>query len=352
MFFRISYTIYRNNFINMECDIIFMKQVSLESLESVTLRYSVLKRPEMKLVFKIQDQILTSLREFLRKEGFIEILAPIIGPATDPGIRGAKQVSIDYYGSQFKIMSSMILYKQMMIQSFDKIFALSPNIRLEPLESAQTGRHLAEFRQVDLEMMHVSYDEAMSLAENMLKAVVKDVIENCDDELNMLGRKLVMPPDSFPRLTHKQTVDLLRSNGYMVSYVEEIPWKAEVVISSMYSEPFFIYDYPLVSRGFYDREDPNRPGVLRDFDMIYPEGFGEAISGGEREYSYEGVLKRMKLTGVDPDEYKWYLQMLKEGIPNSAGFGIGVERLTRWICGLKTIWQAVPFPKVPGIASP
>jgi asparaginyl-tRNA synthetase len=306
----------------------------------------------MKAIFKIQDQILTSLREFLRNEGFIEILAPIIGPATDPGIRGAKQVSFNYYGSQFKIMSSMILYKQMMIQSFDKIFALSPNIRLEPRERAQTGRHLAEFRQVDLEMMHASYDDAMTLAEHMLKTVVRDVIENCDEELKNLGRSLAMLPDSFPRLTHKQTVDLLRSNGYMVSYVEEIPLKAEVAISSMYKEPFFVYDYPLVSRGFYDREDPNRPGVLRDFDMIYPEGFGEAISGGEREYSYEGVLKRMKLTGVDPDEYEWYLQMLREGIPSSVGFGIGVERLTRWICGLKSIWQAVPFPKVPGIASP
>ncbi|MDH5713221.1 MAG: hypothetical protein OEY83_04700, partial [Candidatus Bathyarchaeota archaeon] len=116
--------------------------------------------------------------------------------------------------------------------------------------------------------------------------------------------------------------------------------------------PFFIYDYPLMARGFYDREDPNRPGILRDFDMLYPEGFGEAISGGEREHTYEGVLKRMKLTGEDPEKYGWYLQMLKEGIPFSVGFGIGVERLTRWICGLKTIWEAVPFPKVPGIVSP
>ena len=107
-----------------------------------------------------------------------------------------------------------------------------------------------------------------------------------------------------------------------------------------------------MSRGFYDREDPVRPGILRDFDMLYPEGFGEAISGGEREHTYKGVLKRMKLTGVDPEEYGWYLQMLKEGVPSSVGFGIGVERLTRWICGLKTIWEAVPFPKVPGIASP
>lgn len=329
-----------------------MEPQDLSSLESVRLRYRALRHPKMKLVLKVQDQILTSLRDFLRKEGFIEILAPIIGPATDPGIRGAKQASIQYYGTPFKIMSSMILYKQMTILSFEKIFALSPNIRLEPVESVKTARHLAEFRQIDLEMVYASYGDAMNLAEELLVSVVKDIKENCSEELKGLGRELKEVRGPFKRLTHKQSVELLRSKGYMVSYVEEIPWDAEAALSAMHDEPFFIYDYPLVSRGFYDREDPSRSGILRDFDMLYPEGFGEAISGGEREHTYRGVLKRMKLTGVDPEEYGWYLQMLKEGVPPSVGFGIGVERLTRWICGLKTIWEAVPFPKVPGIASP
>jgi asparaginyl-tRNA synthetase len=329
-----------------------MESQDLSSLESVRLRYRVVRYPKMKLVLRVQDQILTSLRDFLRKEGFIEILAPIIGPATDPGIRGAKQVSIQYYGAPFKIMSSMILYKQMMASAFEKTFALSPNIRLESLESAKTGRHLVEFRQIDLEMVYASYGDAMNLAERLLMSVVRDVEDNCGEELEELGRKLKEVYVPFRRLTHKQAVDLLRSNGYLVSYLEEIPWDAEAALSSMHADPFFVYDYPLVSRGFYDREDPNRPGILRDFDMLYPGGFGEAISGGEREHTCEGVLKRMKLTGVDPGDYGWYLQMLREGVPLSVGFGIGVERLTRWICGLKTIWEAVPFPKVPGIVSP
>ena len=332
--------------------VFIMKSPDLGSLESVRLRYRAIRQPKMKLVLKVQDQILTSLRDFLRNEGFLEILAPIIGPATDPGIRGAKQASIQYYGEPFKIMSSMILYKQMMIASFEKVFALSPNIRFEPLESAKTGRHLVEFRQLDLEMVYKSYEDAMNLAEGMLRSIVRDVRENCSEELAGLGRELKEEYGPFKRLTHKQAVELLRSNGYQVSYEEEIPWDAEVALSALHEEPFFIYDYPLLSRGFYDREDPNRPGILRDFDMLYPEGYGEAISGGEREHTYDGVLKRMKLTGVNPDEYGWYLQMLRERVPHSVGFGIGVERLTRWICGLETIWEAVPFPKVPGIVSP
>ncbi len=329
-----------------------MESQDLSSLESVSLRYRAIRHPRMKLVLKIQDQILTSIREFLRRKGFMEILAPIIGPATDPGIRGAKQASIQYYGARFKIMSSMILYKQMVVSPLEKVFALSPNIRLERPESAETARHLAEFRQIDLEMVHASYDDAMNLAEGLLVSVVRDVMEKCCEELKGLGRELTEMSVPFKRVTHRQAVQLLRLNGCMVSFVEEIPWDAEVVLSAMHKQPFFIYDYPLVSRGFYDREDPIRPGILRDFDMLYPEGFGEAISGGEREHTYEGVLKRMKLTGVAPEEFEWYLQMLKEGIPHSVGFGIGVERLTRWICGLKAIWEAVPFPKVPGIASP
>jgi len=328
-----------------------MELLDPSSLESVRLRYRAIRHPNMKMVLRVQDQILTSLRDFLRQRGFIEILAPIIGPATDPGIRGAKQVSIRYYGAPFKLMSSMILYKQMMISAFEKVFALSPNIRLELPESTKTGRHLAEFRQIDLEMVHANYDDAMNLAEELLMSVVSDIKENCCEELKGLGRDLKEVNGPLKKLTHKQAVELLRSNGYMVSYVEEIPWDAEVVLSAMHEQPFFVYDYPLVSRGFYDREDPRRPGILRDFDMLFPDGFGEAISGGEREHTYEGVLKRMKLSGVDPEEYGWYMEMLKEGVPHSVGFGIGVERLTRWICGLKTIWEAVPFPKVPGIVS-
>jgi len=329
-----------------------MEPLDPSSLESVRVRYRAIRHPTMKVVLRVQDQILTSLREFLRRKGFIEILAPVIGPVTDPGIRGAKQISIRYYGAPFKIMSSMILYKQMMISSIGKVFALSPNIRLELPESIQTGRHLAEFRQIDLEMVHANYEDAMNLAEELLMSVVSDIREKCCEEMKELGRDLKEVEIPLKRLTHKQAVQLLRSNGHKVSYVEEIPWDAEVALSAMHEKAFFVYDYPLVSRGFYDREDPNRPGILRDFDMLYPEGFGEAVSGGEREHTYNRVLKRMKLSGVDPEEYEWYMEMLKESVPHSVGFGIGIERLTRWICGLKTIWEAVPFPKVPGIVSP
>ena len=323
-----------------------------EKFREVVERYKVFKKPKMRAVLRVQDEALSALRDYLRSNGFVEILAPIIGPVTDPGIRGAKQAVIDYYGHRYKIMSSMILYKQMAILAHPKVFALSPNVRLEPVEALHTGRHLTEFRQVDVEMADVSYDDAMKVAEELLAYVCARVRESCSDELASLGRELRVPKTPFKRLTYDEVHDILTDMGYKFRYGEEIPWEAEEAISREFEEPFFVIDYPISARGFYDREDPARPGILRDFDMMYPEGYGEAVSGGEREYTYEKVLARMRMTGEDPSDYGWYLDMLKEGIPPSAGFGIGVERLTRFLCGLKYIWEAVPFPKLPNLLSP
>jgi len=213
-------------------------------------------------------------------------------------------------------------------------------------------RHLSEFRQLDLEIAEASYTEAMDLGERMLVYVVRRVKKNRKEELTSLKRSLKVPNLPFKKISHKEAVDLLLSKGYNLKHGEEIPWDAEAALSSMFENPFWIYDFPLTARGFYDREDPDRPGILRDFDLIYPEGYGEAISGGEREYLFGKVVERMRSRGDDLNDYGWYLEMLKEGVSPSAGFGIGVERLTRYICGLEKIWEAVPFPKLPGIASP
>jgi asparaginyl-tRNA synthetase len=315
-------------------------------------RYRRIRDPGMRCVLRVQDEILSAMRDFLRNNGFIEILAPIIGPVTDPGIRGAKQATVDFYGHPYKVMSSMILYKQMVVSSLGRVFALSPNVRLEPCESIETGRHLSEFRQLDLEVAEASYFDVMDIGERMVVYVCATVKAACGEELKLLGRDLKMPSAPFNKISYKEAIDLLQSNGFGVSHDEEIPWMAEEGLSKMFDDPFWIIDYPMTARGFYDREDPDRPGTLRDFDLIYPEGFGEAVSGGEREFQFDRVQARMMSNGEDPGAYGWYLEMLREGIQPSAGFGIGVERLTRYVCGLDKIWEAVPFPKVPGIASP
>jgi asparaginyl-tRNA synthetase len=316
---------------------------------------------KMRIIMKIQHKLLNYISDFHNEREFLQCIPPIIGPATDPGTRGARKVAFDYYGATYYVMSSAILYKQALVTAFchddvKGIWFFSPNLRLEPLETAKTGRHLTEFMQVDVEMPHASYEEAMIVCEEMLCYLCRRVGEECGKELDSLSRQLeVFFP--FPRMTHHEVVEMLRKEGCQADYESEIPWEGERRISEEFESPFFIMDYPKGSRGFYDRMDPKRVypdglRILRDFDMLYPAGFGEAASGAEREYEYETVLHRMSETGENPSSYAWYMDMLKEGILPSAGFGIGVERLTRFICGLESIAHARPFAKVAGVFSP
>ena len=315
-----------------------------------------LSSPVTRSVLKIQHRMLTATREFLSGQGFTELLPPIIGPVTDPGARGAKQVDVDYYGHRYKLMTSAILYKQASLTAFDKIFCIAPNVRLEPLETANTSRHLAEFHQIDVEVANASRDGIMAVAEGLVAAVVREVVTHLPAELELLGRDAGAFADllagSFEQRTHATAVADLHSLGHDQSPDAEIDWAGEALLSRKSSKPFFVTDYPKGSRGFYDRENEQLPGFLRNFDLIAPEGYGELCSGSERENGYATIVARMRETGENPAKYGWYLRMVRDGIPPSAGFGIGLERFTRYIAGLDAVWQASAYPKVPGVALP
>jgi asparaginyl-tRNA synthetase len=315
-----------------------------------------LTSPELRAVIRIQNEVLAAVREDLVSRGFTELLPPIIGPVTDPGARGAKQVAIDYYGHQYRLMTSAILYKQASLLTFGKIFCIAPCVRLEPLETATTGRHLAEFRQIDVEVAGASRSEVMDIAESLVCSAVRRVTATAAGELEGIGRdsgafaELLGGP--FGRITHGAAVELLAGLGHAQDPHAEIGWEAEAVLSGKAAAPFFITDYPKGCRGFYDREDASRPGVLRSFDLIAPAGFGELASGAEREFEFRRVVARIRETGENPAKYGWYLDLLRDGLPASAGFGIGVERLVRYIAGLDEVWQAAMFPKLAGVVSP
>lgn len=277
------------------------------------------------------------------------MLAPIIGPVTDPGIRGAGTVVVPFYGKMYVLMTSMILYKQMTMASFPRVYSFSPNVRLEPSASKSTGRHLAEFYQLDLEVAHSSCDDVMALGDTLLYEVIHSVRAECKAQLELLGRTLHLPPRRLPRITHSEALEILVEEGFDLDPKTEIPWMAEHHLSLLFDTPFWITEYPITSRGFYYLVDDDRPEIVRSMDLLLPEGYGEISSGGEREYTVQRVIRRMRQTGEDPQRYSWYLDMLEEGVPPSAGFGIGMERLTRYICGAPHIWECSPFPKVPGI---
>lgn len=310
--------------------------------------------PALRATVRLQNGMLGAARELLTGAGLTELRLPIIGPVTDPGIRGSKQAAIDYYGHSYKLMTSAILYKQVSLTGFGAIFTVAPNVRLEPLETATTHRHLAEFHQLDVEVADTGRDDVMALAERLVTAMAHRAVTEHAGDLNTLGRdpRRLTWTGAFDRIPHADAVATLRGIGHEQDPAAEIDWRAEELLSARHARPFFVTDYPAGSRGFYDRADRDDPGVLRNFDLLAPDGFGELASGGEREWEHDRIVARMRASGEDPGAYGWYLDAVRAGIPASAGFGIGVERLTRWVAGLDATWQASPYPKVPGIAAP
>ncbi|MDT4987524.1 MAG: asparaginyl-tRNA synthetase [Micromonosporaceae bacterium] len=315
-----------------------------------------LTSPVTRAALRVQNAIVAATRDYLGMYGFTEMMPPVIGPVTDPGVRGAKQIDVDFYGHRYKLMTSVILYKQASLLAFDKIFYIAPNVRLEPLETAGTGRHLVEFTQIDVEVAGASRDDILDLVQNLLRYIVTYVLSESKLDLAALGRDPdVFTPllcDDFERLTHAEVVARLRRLSHLQSTDAEIDWAGEKLISEQTDRPFFIVDYPKGSRGFTDGESRVEPGILRNFDLIAPAGFGELCSGGEREYEYRRLIERMRETGENPAKYTWYLDLARDGLPASAGFGLGLERLTRYVAGLDAVWQANAYPKLPGIASP
>lgn len=312
--------------------------------------------PRTRTVLTLQSTMLAAAREYLTGQGFTELLPPVIGPVTDPGARGAKQVDIDYYGHRYKLMTSAILYKQTTLLAFDKIFYIAPNVRLEPLETADTSRHLAEFHQIDVEAAGASREEIMDVAQGLLTHMTRTVLTGSAGRLDELGRDRAAVERAFAgpfgRMSHGEAVARLRELGHPQSPDAEIDWAGEVVLTRERERPFFVTDYPKGSRGFYDRERPDAPEVLENFDLLLPEGYGEVLSGSVRENDYARIVPRIRETGENPAKYDWYLRVLREGVPRSAGFGIGVERFTRYVAGLEAAWQASAFPKLPGVKAP
>jgi asparaginyl-tRNA synthetase len=304
----------------------------------------------------VQCALVQGAREHLAAAGYVELLPPIIGPVTDPGSRGAKQVDVDYYGHRYKLMTSAILYKQAALLAHPKIFYIAPNVRMEPFTASATGRHLTEFHQIDVEAAGLSQEEILVVCQDVMKHAIDRVLRDVPDALERLGRdrsafdKLL--GESFDRITHTEIVAALHEMGHPQEPDAEIDWQGEALISRQHDRPFFITDYPKGSRGFYDRESLTVPGQLRNFDLVAPEGYGELCSGSEREADYGRIVARMRETGENPAKYGWYLNALQNGVPNSAGFGLGAQRLTRYVAGLDSVWQASAFPKLPGVVAP
>ncbi len=260
------------------------------------------------------------------------IISPITDPLTDYRIRG----EIECYGFKYQITKSMIFHKQISLLSLPRIFSFSPNVRIEPADRQTSGKHLIEFVQLDLEMKEAIRENVMELCEALLVYIFEKIKPDFESDLEFFKRDLKIPRIPFNKITHQEAVATYGSD-----------YETELSKDSL--EPVWLLDFPIESREFYDREYSDWPGILVDMDLIYPEGYGEALSGGEREYQYEKIKRRIEQKGIDLKAYEIYLQFAEKGLFPSAGFGIGIERLTRYICGLQRIEETRLFAKLPGV---
>ncbi len=311
----------------------------------------VLRSKLLQSVVRLQQYILEYVREFLYREGFTELLPPIASVVSDPGLRGARKLRTSLYGVEYELTSSVIMYKQSSAAVFEKIFYVARNIREEPPENIGTGRHLVEFTQIDLEWALASVDDVIRLAERLLEYVSEKLAREKSWLYGELGVEPYVFKPPFPRLTYDEALEVAKRLGYSVEWGKELSHEAETAIAMEYDSPVWITGFPVVSRGFYYLPDPDSPRYNRDFNLILPRGYGEVIDGGEREYRYEELVKRIKAVGEPLEKYEWFLDLARAGgIPPSAGWGLGLERLTRFLAGLKHVGLATPFPKLPDVA--
>lgn len=279
----------------------------------------------------VQTKVIDYMTGFFVKKGFRWLLPVMLSSITDPlwpdpAASKMRAPEIEAYGSKLKLMHSMILHKQFAVSmGLERIFVLSPNIRLEERDR-DDGRHAYEFTQLDFEIAYASMDDVMSLIEELIAGLFKEA------KSWELEREVPKVRTPFKRFT-----------------LEEIKeeFGDEDEASKAMEEPFWITD---ISREFYDREDPERPGHYRNYDLILPEGYGEVSSGGEREWEYEVIIRKLKEGGLSLEAFKPYLEVAKAGLLKpTAGAGIGVERLVRYMVGAKHIAEVQPFPRIPGV---
>ncbi len=286
-------------------------------------------------VLHVNTEVRKLLRDFFIDEGFFELSPVIIGPVTDPLNHPVSSSSIDYYGYRYSLTQSMIFHKQIALLSYHKLFIFSPNVRLEPIERSSTGRHLAEFTQLDVEIKGATRDEVIALAERMYCYVIERISVSCKDDFEYFGRLPSVPQRPFRQFDFSEA---------KLRFGESF----ETVLSKDALDPFFVVDIGLKDREFYDREKPDRPGILNDMDMIYPEGYGEALSGGERENEVTRIKERIQIKGQTVEQFRYYIAMAEMGLPRSAGFGIGIERFVRFLTGIGDISECTLFPRVIG----
>lgn len=308
-------------------------------------RHLWLRSSRQLAILKVRSELIRLLRDFFYDRGFVLIDTPILTGSI--GESAGSLFKTEYFdlGDAYLAQTGQ-LYLEAACAAFRKVFCLGPTFRAE---KSKTRRHLAEFWMMEAEVAFNDSEQNMRLQEEMIAAVVPRVAETCGEQLRSLERDLealkrIQPP--FPRLSYDQAVETLRERGFAISWGEDIGGDEETALSESFEKPVFIYNYPRQVKAFYMQPNPDDPRTVLNDDLLAPEGYGEIIGGSQRNDDYLSLVERIREEGLDPDSYRWYLDIRRYGSVPHAGFGLGVERLVSWVCGLHHVREAIPFPRL------
>jgi len=307
-------------------------------------RHLWLRSKKQHAILKIRAEIIKDCREYLDKNGFINIDTPILTPAACEGTSTLFETK--YFDQMAYLSQSGQLYNEATIMSFGKVYCYGPTFRAE---KSKTRRHLMEFWMIEPEMAYFDWKDNIEIQEEFVTYIVQTVLKNRRNELEILERNLskleiIKPP--FPKISYDEALEILKKEGKDINWGDDFGAGEETIISKSFDKPVFIHHYPMKCKAFYMKPDPERPDVSLSNDLIAPEGYGEIIGGGQRIDNLELLEEKIKEHNLPRDAFKWYLDLRKYGTVPHSGFGLGIERTVAWICKLKHIRETIPFPRL------
>ena len=297
-------------------------------------------------ILRIRSEVEAACRDFFHERGFVLFDSPILTPTSCEGTTNLFE--IDYFGERKAYLTqSGQLYAEAGALAFGKVYCFGPTFRAE---KSKTRRHLTEFWMVEPEVAYFTLDEDMQLAEDFVAYILHRVIERRTSDLKVLERDISKLEQAaakpFPRITYDEAVDRLKTKGLDLKWGDDLGADEETALASDFATPVLIHRYPAVCKAFYMKRDPSRPDVALCVDMLAPEGYGEIIGGGQREDDYAVLRQRILDHGLPLEPFNWYLDLRRYGSVPHAGFGMGIERMVAWCCGIHHIREAVPFPRM------
>ena len=296
-------------------------------------------------ILRIRHTVINTIRNFLNDQGFILADTPIFTPAACEGTTTLFSVPYFDHATAFLTQSGQ-LYNEANVMAFGRVYCFGPTFRAE---KSKTRRHLTEFWMVEPEMAYATLDEAIDLAEVLIASVVARVLETRGRELDTLERDqgpLERVRTPFPRITYDEAVSILRDNGRPFEYGDDFGGPDETLLAKQFDRPVAVHRYPAAAKAFYMKPDPSRTELSLSVDILAPEGYGEIVGGGQRLDDLDLLLQRITEHDLPQEAFEWYLDLRRYGNVPHAGFGMGIERVVAWVCGLEHVRETIPYPRM------